>query len=775
MEKINNRQRKFLELLMKETDFVPIHVFAGKLHVSTKTLKGDLKILSRYLKSFEGEIAAKPGRGICLADNIKENMEFLYQFRGSTEGHLISTGERKAEITKELLLSSEQYTSIQKLADKYYVGRSSIVNDLKAVDKWLSRFGVKLEKSSRGTKVLGKEENLRDAIIELLHMGTARLNDPEVCTYREFIHLDEDTLQNLLDIFLPEDIMFVTELLEEIQLSEELEMSDVYYKNLLTHILICIQRVRTGKRVEAYKKEHLKRIEPERYAGAENIAQRIWARYGIDIGEEETEYIYQYICSLTTYGASAWNEQMRDELSGKVAEALTEYVSRILNLQFPREASLMAGLLMHIKPLLNRLEYHIKIKNPFLEEMLESYPQMIGVCVTACRFISEEFQLPPISIDESANLAAYYQTMLVRQASPVTVLVVCHSGFGTSRLLEARLQQQFPSIKIYDVIPSRRLREIDMSPIDFVVSTVPLDITGIPYLLVSSFLLDSDIAAIRNGIYLVEQKRTMGYPKINSVLSEDSIYLDYMPEFEGKPYCETGLQKKLGISIWKMKGQKGAALYVDHVNSKILGYILGTDKEEILLFLSEFYQMAMDEKLLERLLAGRDGKEILEVLRAADKRIECLERIQENEIFLDIECKTKRELMELLADLLVRNDPEAGNNRKTLLRVLWEREEEAFTGIGNGTALVHSVTDKIKQTEIRLVRLSTPVDWAEGKDYPDRVKMVRLVLVFLVPERKAQDDTDRIKELVLKLGRKDNVERILLTEDKSEIISILSA
>ena len=66
------------------------------------------------------------------------------------------------------------------------------------------------------------------------------------------------------------------------------------------------------------------------------------------------------------------------------------------------------------------------------------------------------------------------------------------------------------------------------------------------------------------------------------------------------------------------------------------------------------------------------------------------------------------------------------------------------------------------------------MDWAREKNYPDRVRLVRLVLVFLVPLKKPQEETLRIKELVLKLGKEENVERILSASAKSEIIRILS-
>ncbi len=64
-----------------------------------------------------------------------------------------------------------------------------------------------------------------------------------------------------------------------------------------------------------------------------------------------------------------------DSKSDEVAAVLTEYMTDILDMEVRNEDMLLQGLMMHIRPLLNRLEYNIKIANPLLEEMQDELPR----------------------------------------------------------------------------------------------------------------------------------------------------------------------------------------------------------------------------------------------------------------------------------------------------------------------------------------------------------------------------------------------------------------
>ena len=352
-----------------------------------------------------------------------------------------------------------------------------------------------------GTRIEGEEINIREAIASLINgEGTAGgLNDdiqPDgIC------RLNMPTLRGLLEVFSLEEIIFVESLLVSLEEEEGIDINDIYYVNILTHILICIKRVRDGNKMDSLNDDLSETDRNRVYQKADQIARSIWEKYEINIGEEEITYIYQYLSSLSTIEGVKKEIKQKRSIGEKVAMALTDYMSGVMGVNFFKEKTLLEGLMLHIRPMLNRLEYNIQITNPLLEEMQQWYPQMLGICKIACTVVGKRFHLKKIRLDEIANIATYYQTMIVKLSSRINVLVVCHSGFGTSLLLSEKIKQEFPKIRVIDTISSRKLKERELGDTDFIISTVPVNPGNIPNLMISALLTKQDIKAIRNYIY----------------------------------------------------------------------------------------------------------------------------------------------------------------------------------------------------------------------------------------------------------------------------------
>lgn len=604
MKNLFKRQIQLIRLLLDEKEYKPIQYYAKKLEVSDKTLQEDLKVIRAALKQYGTKILAKTGQGIILDGASRCNMELLNQLHAGSQNQKWGTQERRNNILKNLLLQSGTATSMQKLSDHYYVGKASIVNDLKYIEEWIAQFHLSLEKTKKGTLIVGREKDIREAIIRI-------------------IHLDEVTLNNLLEIFQPADIAFVEAMLEELELEEETDTSDIYYKNLMTHILICIQRVRDGKKVSAPLQN--KDIHPRnkrQYQSACNISQRIKERYAIDIGKDEIFYIYQYISSLETVEKTGvWIREPGDR-SCEIAAVMTEYMADILGVEFCNEEVLLQGLMMHIRPLLNRLEYNIKIANPLLLEMQNSYPQMVGICQIVWGIIREKYSLKDISLDEIANIATYYQTMMVRQTAPIKVLVVCHSGYGTAQLLSARLQQEFSGFQILDVIPSRKLSTVATRTADFIISTVPIEPMEIPHLVVSSLLANQDISAIRNTVYLIEQKEDQQYFRLKTLLKGEHILFDHWKGFKarGQKICEAYLLPQCVVILWKDGGESTKAfLTVDMAENMLRLDIIPESEKHQEELLCEIYRFSLEEEKVKALLECKTKKAVVKYLHQEGK------------------------------------------------------------------------------------------------------------------------------------------------------------
>lgn len=116
--------------------------------------------------------------------------------------------------------------------------------------------------------------------------------------------------------------------------------------------------------------------------------------------------------------------------------------------------------------------------------------------------MTEYDNLKNISIDEVSYLATYFQAAIERNMSSKRVIVVCHTGYGTSQLLAARLKREFPEWTIVDIVPMHQLSKRNLDDVDFVISTVNLDLKDKLHIVVSVLLMESDINNIKMLYFL---------------------------------------------------------------------------------------------------------------------------------------------------------------------------------------------------------------------------------------------------------------------------------
>lgn len=484
MNNLTKREVEFIRLLLDETQYQPISYYAKKLDVSTKTLQSDLKKIRGFLKLYDMEIEAGSGKGILLLQNGAEREQLINAVKQNPEQEKEeSSGERRNSILKHMLLHTNEMTSIQKLSERYYVGRTSIVNDMKSIERWLEKYNLSFNKTKEGTYIQGSETNIRKAIAGLT--------------------IRENTRAGLLELFNREDIDFIEELLSDVE-KKDLDISDVYYANLLTHILICIKRVRENIPIEENEKGHMiDAYTLEQYQKAKEIAEKINEHYQIRIKEGEVYYIYQYLISSGVEKNKKMDEKenVKEDKCVQFGKELTKRLSKQFCINFEQDTDLMQGLMLHIRPMINRLEYNIQIQNPLKEEITRQYPDMVKSCEEVLGELAVEYGLKTISQDEIVNIAIYYQTMLEKMVMKKQVIVVCHSGYGTSQLLAAKLQNEFAFLTIADVVSSRKIKDMDLEGIDFIISTVPIEREDVPHIVVSTLLSEQDIKAIKNCFY----------------------------------------------------------------------------------------------------------------------------------------------------------------------------------------------------------------------------------------------------------------------------------
>lgn len=143
--------------------------------------------------------------------------------------------------------------------------------------------------------------------------------------------------------------------------------------------------------------------------------------------------------------------------------------------------------------------------------------------------------------------------------------------------------------------------------------------------------------------------------------------------------------------------------------------------------------------------------------------------ITEKDIFLLEKLNTKDDILKKLSEISVENGTSL--SAEEVYNGYIEREKEGSTGIINGFAIPHAKSDSILKPKILFLRNSQEInDWETLDDIP-----VVVVISFLIPKGKGEEEhLKNLAKVSKKLMNEENIKILKTTNDKSEIIKVLS-
>ena len=161
-------KNEILLLLIENKNAVTVSTLASKISMSGKTVRNYLKILQVELLLKDVKLVLKPNLGVYL-DISNEERSFLHNdmhIKNKKEEEF-SPEYRHSYILRTLLKNKYTYT-LQLLAEDLYCSKSTIVNDLTFIEKWLEERGLHLKrKQNQGLWIEGNENDYRRAMMDL--------------------------------------------------------------------------------------------------------------------------------------------------------------------------------------------------------------------------------------------------------------------------------------------------------------------------------------------------------------------------------------------------------------------------------------------------------------------------------------------------------------------------------------------------------------------------------------------------------------------------------
>lgn len=498
--------------------------------VSERTIYSDLQEIEKFVEKYNVKLIRKPRIGIwiegknneiseILTDIIKENIQpdELYK-------------DRKSHILFELFNTSK-YITINDLADRIFVSRGIVENELIEIRSFLEKNNLILEKKpSKGVRVVGDEKCIRLAIVELFSNNKNNL----IVEYGDENNADiiNNNLSNdVKDIFISIDIKAVIDIVDELVKLNELYFTDTSYNSLVINLIVAIERIKLGNFI-SFDLNIINKLKSEsEYKLANRVSELINSKFKIGLFEEEICYITVLLLSLRVQKKIIdLNEKNIDKSFNEFIELCDNGIkeaSKVVNINFENDTYLKEELYIHIKAMINRLTYGINVENYFTTKIKTEYCTAFEAALVFKKLINKEYRLD-LSVDEIAYIALHFQVSIEKIRSEIKrtrIAIVCSIGVGNAHLIAMKINRLIPELEIVNTLSVIDLidRKLD---VDFILSTVPIFKSTIPVVEIKPFIAAEDIVKIREATYKVNNSIRLNEKKnfFKSLISKSWIF-----------------------------------------------------------------------------------------------------------------------------------------------------------------------------------------------------------------------------------------------------------
>ncbi|PLR98522.1 BglG family transcription antiterminator [Bacillus sp. T33-2] len=486
---LSKRQKDILMYLIKSSEPIPADWIAKELGVSDRTVRDELKQIQQNSSMLGINIESIRGKGYIIKVLHRELFAKATSHFSQENNQLINSFEeqeyRVRYILKRLLLAQD-FLKLESLEEETFVSKSTLQTDLKLVRKMIQKYKLNIiNRPHYGTKIEG------DEYMKRLCLSDSMLNRNR----RSMVHMDSD---QLLDKELLENIRAI--LITKAN-NHNINISDFELENLAVHIAIACKRLQEGFIIEPIHIEFNKEHTFEKIVSAE-IIKEVESLTKLSFPKSEIDYIIVHLL-----GTKLLTNQDSDQFDDvhTIVNRILEKLKTELNWDFSGDKEFIKSITLHLRPAINRLKYGLNIRNPLLSQIKTKYPSAFEGAVIASKSI-EEILDKEVGQHEIAYLALHIgvalQRMKEQQKKVKRVLIVCASGVGSASLLYYHLENVFQGeIEIVDTISYYKLIAYNLSDIDFIISTIPIEENlGVPVLVVNTFLEDADIIKIKNKL-----------------------------------------------------------------------------------------------------------------------------------------------------------------------------------------------------------------------------------------------------------------------------------
>ncbi|WP_432718792.1 BglG family transcription antiterminator [Pectinatus frisingensis] len=490
-------------LMNNSMKFKKVSELANDFKVSNRMIRYNLDDIDNFLKDSElPKLIRKPHVGVRFyageGNNSKKEVVLRYLSKLDTYKYSLSSKERMYFILNDLI-QQNNFITIDKLAKKISVSRSTIIKDLGNVIKWATEHNLKLVSIPRyGIRLIGNEKKVRRGAIELL-IEIFDINQ-SVNSNKMLVQANYNFFNKIFDL----DISYIEKCIRKIENNFDLFFSDIAYSNIIMHIIIAIKRIQLGRDIVMPKKELNSLIDTQEFKIALTLADELEEYYCIKIPKDEIGYITIHFLGANKSNLTNNKVIKNLEKYEHIAKQIISNVSYYIGIDLTNDKQLLEGFMEHLQPTMYRIKHHLILKNPILSEIKIKYGYLFDIVKIAVSPLEEYLEKNILNEDEIGYLVLHFGASLERyridEIIKPDVLVVCGTGIGTAEILVSRLKRIFNINIVGNVAYHQVENALLNNHVDLIVSTLPIQQNQIKSIVVHPLLINDDIEILKYEI-----------------------------------------------------------------------------------------------------------------------------------------------------------------------------------------------------------------------------------------------------------------------------------
>ncbi len=480
---------------------VSIDIFSAAYSVSERTIYNYWNTIAYFVKKNSLPQALKFNNGEFTFSGGKKIAEKYCQSVSSLNfyDYHLSASERQSIIII-LLVCSKTPLKIETIENLLFISKSTILSDLKFVKDYFDSLDIAINENKHfGLMLQCNEFQKRDLLFDCLEsLDLINISSWNVFSFDPCANYIKHLLKIDGNYSISEDIVTRSE--EQF----DIDMPDFEFYKLVLIVCVMLYRLEAEASV-SFRDAPIVDLNDNALLFAEDICHRM-EKY-VPYNENEVQYLaiclqdMKFILEKPALGHEEINFHI-------LVKSLLHKLSLHYEINFMEDPILHEYLTAHISDYFHRVKSGEELPNPLREDIQKKYQKDFSVLKENVSFIENGLG-ENFSDDEVAYILMHILASIERISYGdylPSIIIACNSGMGMGNLLAEFVKKNFKAnitavCSIHNL--KRVLRDNDC---DLIISTIPLEISGVRSVKVNAILYEDDLKHIRQALSKIKPK-----------------------------------------------------------------------------------------------------------------------------------------------------------------------------------------------------------------------------------------------------------------------------